>query len=70
VSVQLDVQNMVIREFDHVSSMTVTITFVELAPVIDNTLLHVGIYVMNRQFGKWTHTDYSTKSGKLQHHNG
>jgi hypothetical protein len=41
VSVQLDVQNMVISETDHVSSMAVTFTLSELALVIDTELLHM-----------------------------
>jgi hypothetical protein len=56
VSVQFDVQKMVISEVDRVSSMTVTFTFAELALVIDNTLLRAGIYVMNRRFANWTDT--------------
>jgi len=37
--------------------MTFTFTFPELALVIDNKLLHAGIYVMNLHFGNWTDTN-------------
>jgi hypothetical protein len=57
VLVQPDVQNTVISEIDHVSSVTVTFTFPELALLIDTKLLHVGISVMNRQFGNWIDTN-------------
>lgn len=49
VSFHLDLQNVVFSEVDLVSPMTVIFTFSQLALVIDK-LLHVGSYVMNRQF--------------------
>jgi hypothetical protein len=72
VSVQPLVHNMVISEVDHVSSTSVTFMFPELALVIDNRLLHVGIYVMNRHSGNWTDTSYlhSTEPGTLDHRSG
>jgi hypothetical protein len=56
-SVQRDIHNMENNEIDHVLSMTVTFTFRELALVIDNKLLHIGSYVMNRHFRNWMDTN-------------
>jgi hypothetical protein len=45
---------MVISEIDHLSSMTATFTFLEIALVIDTRLLHVGICILNGHFCHWT----------------